>query len=74
MSACILWIDSEHAHLFQINSEVVSKKSLKLKTKMHSNSHQDGHAHEAEEHFFHEVASAVGTVEELLVFGPGQDL
>ena len=71
MSACILWIDSEHANLFQISSEKVSKKSLKLKEKKHSNSHQDQHKHEAEEHFFHEIAETIGSIEELLIFGPG---
>ena len=33
--------------------------------------HHDKHKHNAEEHFFHEIATAIGKMDELLVFGSG---
>jgi len=71
MSACIVWIDSEHAKIFKIGSAGVEKRDLKLHSPNHSNNHQDGHKQEHEKKFFHQVATAIGPVEELLVFGAG---
>jgi len=71
MAACVVWIDSEHAKLFKISAAGVEKKEMKKHGAQHSNSHQDAHFHQQEEHFFKEISQAVGKVEELLVFGPG---
>jgi len=71
MSACVVWIDSEHAKLFKISANGIEKKEMKKHGAHHSNSHQDAHNQHQEEHFFKEVSSAVGKIEELLVFGPG---
>lgn len=71
MSACIVWIDSEHAKLFKIGTNGVEKKDMKLHSPSHSNGHHDNHKNEHEKKFFHEVAVAIGSVEELLVFGSG---
>lgn len=71
MSACVIWIDSEHAKLFNIAASGIEKKELKRHGAQHSNSHQDAHAKHQEEQFYKEVAHAVGRTEELLVFGPG---
>ena len=71
MSACVIWIDSQHAKLFKISASGVMSHELKKHSHKHSNSHQDSHRIQEEEHFFHEVALAVAKPEELLIFGPG---
>lgn len=71
MSACVIWIDSEHAKIFNISASGVKKKLLKRHEVHPNGAHHDTHKHNAEEHFFHEVAMGVGDVEELLVFGSG---
>lgn len=71
MSACVIWIDSEHAKIFNIAAAGISKKLLKQNTVNPNSSHHDSHKQNAEEHFFHEIASAIGNVEELLIFGAG---
>ena len=71
MSACILWIDSENAKIFNIQAsgiEINTKKLQHIETK---DAHHDSHKNNSEEHFFHEVANAIGKPEEFLVFGAG---
>jgi stalled ribosome rescue protein Dom34 len=71
MSACVVWIDSENAKIFKITEAGIEKKELSGHTVNPIGAHHDNHKHNAEEHFFHDVAAAIGTVEELLVFGAG---
>lgn len=71
MSACVIWMDSEHANIFKISAAGVEKKTLKHHSVPPIGAHHDSHKHNSEEHFFHEVASNIGSVEELLVFGAG---
>ena len=71
MSACVVWMDSEHAKIFKISANGIEKKSLKHHETHPIGAHHDNHKHNAEERFFHEVAQAVGSPEELLVFGAG---
>ena len=71
MSACVVLMDSEHAKVFGITAAGITKKQFKQHDAAPGGAHQSHHKHNSEEHFFHEVAVAVGTVEELLVFGPG---
>lgn len=71
MSACVIWMDSEHAKIFKISVDGIDKKMMRQHSTDPSGAHHDSHKHNAEEHFFHEVATAVGNVEELLVFGAG---
>lgn len=71
MSACVVWIDSENAKVFKITESGVEKKELRGHTVNPIGARHDAHKHNAEEHFFHEVATAIGNTEELLVFGAG---
>ncbi len=71
MSACVLWLDSEHAKIFKISSSGIDKKVIKHHEVNPIGKHHDNHKHNAEEHFFHQVATAIGHTEELLVFGAG---
>lgn len=71
MSSVVVWIDSEHAKVFNLTPTGMQKKDVKKHSHKHSNSHQSTHKNEEEDHFFHEVAQALGKVEELLIVGPG---
>lgn len=71
MSACVLWIDTEHARIFKLNPSGVDKKELKHHNVPPIGAHHDNHRDNAEHKFYHEVATAIGTVEELLIMGPG---
>jgi stalled ribosome rescue protein Dom34 len=71
MSASVLWLDTEHAKVFKISADAVEKKEVKLHGMSHSNNKQETHKDNLEQHFFKEVCSTIGKVEELLVFGPG---
>lgn len=71
MSACVVWMDSEHARIFKITAKGIEKTSLKHHEEHPIGRHHDNHKHNTEEHFFHKVALAVGQPEELLVFGAG---
>ena len=71
MSACVIWMDSEHARIFKISASGIEKKILKNHTVHPIGAHHDHHKHNAEERFLHDVAAAAGNVEELLVFGSG---
>lgn len=71
MSACVIWLDSEHAKIFKISASGIEKKEMKHHSVNPIGAHHDNYKHNAEEKFFHEVAMAVGTVEELLVMGAG---
>ncbi len=62
MSACVIWMDSEHAKIFKISVDGIDKKMMKQHSVDPSGSHHDSHKHNAEEHFFHEIATAVGRV------------
>jgi stalled ribosome rescue protein Dom34 len=64
-------MDSEPAKIFKIRGTGIQKSTVNHHETHPIGSHHDRHKHNAEEHFFHEVATAMGTVEELLVFGPG---
>ena len=71
MSACVVWIDSEHAKIFKISASGVEKKQMKHHDVHPIGARHDNHKHNAEEHFFHEVAKELGSPEELLIFGAG---
>ena len=71
MSACVIWMDSEHAKIFKISTSGIEKKTLKHHSVNPHDSHHDSHKHTTEERFFHDIATTVGPVEELLVFGAG---
>ena len=71
MSACVIWLDSEHANIFKISAAGIENKKMARHTINPVGSHFDAHKHNAEEHFFQKIAAEVGDVEELLVFGAG---
>jgi stalled ribosome rescue protein Dom34 len=71
MASCVLWIDRENAKIFKLSSSGVDKKEMKHHDIPPFGAHHDNHKHNAEEKFYHDVATAIGQVEELLIMGPG---
>lgn len=71
MSACVLWLDTENAKIFKISAAGVDKKTLAHHDVPVKGSHHDTHKHQAQEHFFHEIAKTIGATDELLIFGSG---
>ncbi|MCM0606468.1 MAG: hypothetical protein KA715_10290 [Xanthomonadaceae bacterium] len=71
MSACVVWIDSEHAKVFKISASGIDKKTMKHHEADNKSAHHDEHKHNAHEYFFNAVAKEIGKVDDLLVFGSG---
>lgn len=71
MSACVVWLDSEHARIFKITNQGVKKTSLEHHENHPIGAHHDNHVLNAREKFYHNVAKEIGKVEELLIFGAG---
>ncbi len=71
MSACVVWMDSENAQIFQISNLGVVKKTVHSHTDNPIGAHYENHKKNNAEHFFHKVAMSIEPVEELLIFGAG---
>lgn len=71
MSACVIWLDSEHAKIFKISASGVEPSHLDHHTIHPDGRHHDAHKHDAEEKFFQELTKKIGSTEELLIFGAG---
>jgi stalled ribosome rescue protein Dom34 len=70
MSACILFIDSDHAKIFKLNPDKIETSSLKIHDSKHRTTDDQKDA-EHEKHFFTDVTTALAGVGELLIVGPG---
>ena len=70
MSASILFIDSDHAKIFSLHPGKMESAELK-KTGHHTHHQASESNHEHEHQFFHEVATQLKNVTELLIVGPG---
>lgn len=70
MSARILFIDSDHAKIFKLDSEKMDTQAMKKHGAEHHSSAEKNDEHE--KHFFHDVANELLGTTELLVVGPGQ--
>ncbi|MFN8846084.1 MAG: hypothetical protein ACK5V3_03685 [Bdellovibrionales bacterium] len=71
MSTCVLWIDKENAKIFKLSASGMDKKEMKHHDVPPIGAHHDNHKQNAEDKFYHDVATAIGHVEELLIMGPG---
>ena len=71
MSACVLWIDSEHAKIFKISIDGIVKKLLSQHSVHPSGARHDQHKINSENKFFHEIAVSINSTEELLILGAG---
>lgn len=62
MSHTTIWIDHQHAYIFEYTAKGVAEKDLK-------NSERDDKEHLAK--FFHELTKTIGSPNQLLIVGPG---
>ncbi|MBS1982640.1 MAG: hypothetical protein JST16_00595 [Bdellovibrionales bacterium] len=69
MTAFVLWIDSEHAKIFQFTPAGVETHAMKRAEPDH-HTHASAEKHNSE-HFFHQVADKLKAATELLIVGPG---
>lgn len=69
MAACILFIDGEHAKFFNLNPGKMETTALKKHDHATHTAHDKNEEHD--KHFFHEVATHLKNVTELLIVGPG---
>lgn len=70
MSAYVIWIDQEHAKLFQLTPQGPEKKEIRKKVVKH-HTKGDLDKNQGVEHFYHEVSQSLGSATELLIVGPG---
>jgi stalled ribosome rescue protein Dom34 len=70
MSATIVWIDTQHAKIFELEGPQVEIHALHRHEPEHHTSHSVDAAHDAT-HFYHQVASRIGDASQLLIVGPG---
>jgi stalled ribosome rescue protein Dom34 len=69
MSACIVFIDGEHAKFFHLNPGKIETQVIK---KSHHATHTAGTNHdEHSKQFYHEVAAQLKSSSEILIIGPG---
>lgn len=73
-SACIfvVWIDREHAKLFQLSREKMERTSLKARhTEHHTHAGDHFDIQQRENRFYDEVADRLSQASQLLILGPG---
>lgn len=73
MSYMVLWMDHDHAKIFNFKSE--SPEISHLSNKHHVNHHNTGHVEheklEQQKKFYHELSEKIAPAERLLLVGPG---
>lgn len=73
MSAYVVWIDTDHARVFKLQSPAMggaNQKAYRRRVVKHHTS-SDPEKQKDCEAFFHQIADAVRDAEELLLLGPG---
>jgi len=72
MAHIILWIESDHAHIFNLSDAGIEKTKIKRNgSDHHTFNKKDHHGDPATNHFFKEVAEHINRAEEVLLVGPG---
>ena len=71
MSFVIVWIDSEHARLFELHADGRADKHHvdRHEPDHHTHARHEGPKHD--DHFFHQVIAKLQTASQLLLVGPG---
>jgi stalled ribosome rescue protein Dom34 len=72
MSVFVIWIDQEHAKIFQFSNEKMERKNIAAR-------HQDHHTHrldhldlkQQEKAFFSDTAAQLSDAKRVLILGPG---
>lgn len=67
----IIWMDSEKAQVFGLNTKGIEKSNLKKSGGSHHSGDSDNINDEQLKHFYHDLSSKVSDAEQLLIMGPG---
>lgn len=67
----IIWMDSEKAQVFGLNTSGIEKSNLKKSGGSHQSSDNDNVNDEQLKHFYHDLTSKISDAEQLLIMGPG---
>lgn len=70
MANYVVFLDHEHAKIFELHPENVVEATLKKHEIKHHTSHDKDHTRHSEK-FFHEVAGKLLNAHEVLLVGPG---
>jgi stalled ribosome rescue protein Dom34 len=73
MSYIVLWIDHDHAKIFNFKNETPETSHLKNHHHLnhHNTRHQENEKHEEQKKFYHEVHDKITGAKGLLLVGPG---
>lgn len=72
MSVSVVWIDREHAKIFQISQEKMERKTIRSKhVEHHTHSIEDLDRMRFERVFFSDVAKSIEDASSILILGPG---
>ena len=72
MSAFAIWIDRDHAKLFEISPEKMERKTIQAKHTDHHTHQPDALDHKNQDwHFFKEVTTYLSSADRVLILGPG---
>ena len=73
MSNYVVWIDTDHAQLFELHEDAAThKESLKRhEVRHHHRAEKEKLHHQHSDHFFHEVAGHLREANQILLIGPG---
>jgi len=74
MANVVLWIDSDHAKIFELAGDTVTEKTLKRREIRHHTGSEKDHNHHKEggHKFFHDVATHLEGAARILLIGPGE--
>jgi len=72
MSNYVVWIDTDHAQLYELRADHDEKHSVHRHEIRHHNGAEKEHNHHKDgAKFFHEIAEKLGTAHQILLLGPG---
>ena len=72
MSIFVIWVDREHAKLFQFSQEKMERKNLQARHTDHHTHRQDSLDDKQHEHsFFSDLSSQISEAAKVLILGPG---
>jgi stalled ribosome rescue protein Dom34 len=73
MANYVVFIDLEHAKIFELHPGKIEEHSMRRhEIRHHNGSEKENNNHKNEEKFFHQVASRLVGAHEVLLVGPGQ--
>lgn len=72
MKLFIIWIDREHAKVFEFSREAMVRKNFQAHRHDHHTAKRDNMVHQHEErHFFPQISDCLAEATSLLIIGPG---